>query len=144
MSTDFRKHRVEVRRTREPIYEKGRPTGGVLTNLYSTDSYTVLNVELPPCRPEHIKVTLGSNAILVVAELHQAQEVFEKDREYILAELPYGVIHRVFPLPKVNLQPHATEAHIQNGLLTITIPTHERDAYLHERCGEKLSEEIKE
>lgn len=142
MSTDFRTHRVEVQRTQDHINEKGSPTGGVLANLYSTNSYTVLNVGLPRCRPEHIQVTLGSNAILVVAEIHQAQEALEKDRDYILVELPYGTIRRVFPLPKVNLEPHAVEAHFQNGLLTVTIPTRERDAYLHERRGEELPEEM--
>lgn len=142
MSTDFRKHRVEVQRTQEPIYEKGRPTGGVLANLYSTNSYTVLNVGLPRCRPEHIQVTLGSNAISVVAEIHQAQETLEKEREYILAELPYGAIRRVFPLPEADLEPHAAEAHFQNGLLTLTIPTRQRDTYLHEKRGENLPEEI--
>lgn len=142
MSTDFRKHRVEVQRTQERIYEKGRPTAGVLANLYSTDNYTVLNVGLPRCRPEHIKITLGSNAILVVAELHRAQETLEKEREYILAELPYGAIRRAFPLPKTDSEPHAAEAHFQNGLLTVTIPNRERDAYLHEKRGENLPEEI--
>lgn len=142
MSTDFRIHRVEVQRTREPINEKGRPTGGVLANLYSTDNYTVLNVGLPRCRPEHIKVILGSKAIMVVAERHRAQETLEKGRKYILAELPYGAIRRVFPLPGIDLEPHAAEAHFQNGLLTVTIPTRERDAYLHEKRGENLPEEI--
>lgn len=142
MSTDFKKHRVEVQRTQELIYEKGRPTGGVLANLYSTDNYTVLNVGLPRCRPEHIQIILGPNAILVLAELHQAQETVEKGREYILAELPYGAIRRAFPLPEADLEPHAAEAHFQNGLLTVTIPTRQRNSYLHEKRGENLPEEI--
>ncbi len=141
MPTKPRQHRVAVQRTEEPIHEKGRPTGGVLANLYLTDRYAVLNVGLPRCRPEHVKVTLGSNAILVEAELHPAQEAFEKEREYILAELPFGRIRRSFRLPEADLEPHAVEAHFQNGLLTVTIPTRERDVYLHEMRGEHLPEE---
>jgi HSP20 family molecular chaperone IbpA len=141
MSTDFRIHRIDVQKTQELISQKGRPTAGVLANLYSTDSYAVLNVGLPRCRPEHIQITLGSNAILVVAELHPAQEAVEKERDYILAELPYGTIRRVFPLPEADLEPQSAEAHFQNGLLTVTIPTRERDDYLYEKRGEHLLEE---
>ncbi|NIS81082.1 MAG: Hsp20 family protein [Anaerolineales bacterium] len=143
MALDQRPHRVAVQQTQEPVYVAGRPTGGVLANLYSTDSYAVLNVGLPRCLPEHIKVTLSPKAILVEAELHRAQATVEKERKYILAELPYGRIRRAFPLPEGDFEPHAVEAHFQNGLLTITIPTHDRDAYLHEKRGKKkLPEEV--
>ncbi|NIM94696.1 MAG: Hsp20 family protein [Anaerolineales bacterium] len=142
MTTDFKQHRIAVQRTDEPIHEKGRPTTGVLANLYSTESYTVLNVGLPRCLPEHIKVMLSPNVILVEAELHRAQEIVEKEREFILAELPYGRIRRAFPLPNADLEHHAVEAHFQNGLLTVTIPTRERDAYLHEKRGKFLPEEV--
>lgn len=144
MTTNPRQHRVSVQLTREPIYVAGRPTAGAPANLYQTDSYAVLNVGLPRCRPEHVNVTLGTNAILVEAELHPAQEALEQEREYLIAELPYGSISRVFPLPWDDLELHAVEAHFQNGLLTVTIPTRERDAYLHRMRGEQLPEETQE
>ncbi len=144
MTTNSKKHRVAVQQTKEPIRELGRPTGGVLANLYRTDSYAVLNVGLPRCLPEHIQLTAGPNGLIVEANLHPAQEALEKDREYLFAELPYGGISRRFPLPWDDLELHAVEAHFQNGLLTVTIPTRERDAYLHRKRGAQLPEESQE
>lgn len=141
MSMDDEQHRIRVRRTMDPLDIKGRPTGGVLANLYLTDAYMVLNVALPRCRPEHIQVTVSPTMILVEAEQHPAQEKMEQEREFILAELPFGSIRRAFPLPDANLELHAVEAHFGNGLLTVTIPTQTRDAFLHKMRGEDLPEE---
>lgn len=141
MSIGNRQHKIKVRRTMEPLDTEDRPTSGVLANLYLTDAYYALNVALPRCRPEHIQVTAGSNALLVEAELHPAQEKLEQQREFILAELPFGSIKRSFPIPGANLEPHAIEAHFENGLLTVTIPTQKRDAFLHKMRGENLPEE---
>ncbi len=141
MTTRPRLHRVTIQRSEEELRQPGRPTAGVLANLYRTDSYAVLNVGLPRCLPGNIQVTLGANALRVEAELHPAQQTLESEREYLIAELPYGNINRVFPLLWDDLELHATEAHFQNGLLTVTIPTRDRDAYLHRKRGERLPEE---
>ncbi len=60
-----------------------------------------------------------------------------EEREYILAELPYGKIKAVFPLPVADLEPHAVEAHFANGLLIVTGSTRALDAYLREKQGEQ-------
>lgn len=135
MTVVTRQHRIPVRRTEEPINGEGRPTSGVLANLYLSDRYAVLNVGLPRCRPKNIRVTLGTEKLLVEVAVHLAQGKQEAEREYILAELPYGKIRRVFPLPDAALELDAGEAHFANGLLTVTIPTRAQHAYLREKRG---------
>lgn len=144
MNSSAKQHRLEVWRIEGPMRGLGRPSPGVLANVYRTDSYAVVNVGLPRCLPEKIRITVGLNGLVIEADLHPAQQKLEQDREYLLAELPFGKISRRLPLPWDDLELHAVEAHFQNGLLTITIPTRERDAFLHEMRGEQLSEEMQE
>ena len=54
---------------------------------------------------------------------------------YLLQELPYGAIGRVISFPGADLVHHEAQAHLGNGLVIVTIPTRERDAYLHRVRG---------
>ncbi len=115
---------------------------GLSVNVYRTARYVVVDAGLPRCNPENIRVTLGPDQLVIEAERHPGEENFEEEeREYLVQELPNGVIGRVIPLPSMDLALRSAEAHFANGLLIITIPTTEWDARLLHMRGEEVPQE---
>ena len=132
---------VPILRTNTLDVPADRPMVGLSVNVYRSANYVVVDAGLPRCRPESIRVTLAPDQLLIEAERHPGEAIVEEEREYLMRELPYGAIGRVIPLPAVELALHSAEAHFENGLLTVTIPTPERDAYRHHFRGEEVPEE---
>lgn len=129
-------HSIPILMTNTLDVSADRPMVGLSVNVYRTARYLVVNAGLPRCRPEHIRVTLAPNQLLIEAERHPGEEdVEEEEREYFVQELPYGAIGRVIPLPNLDLALHSAEAHFANGLLIVTIPTTEWDARLRHKQG---------
>lgn len=131
-------HEIPIVRT-DTLGETGhRDTVGMAVNVYRTENYVAVDVGLPRCRPENIRVTLAPDQLLVEAERHPGEAAVEDERAYLVRELPYGALSRIIPLPSSEaLALHRADAHFENGLLTVTIPTRERDAYLHRFRGEE-------
>ena len=134
-------HTIPVRKVNSLNADVDRLGVGIPINVYRTEDYVVVDAGLPRCRPENIRATLAPGELLIQAERHPGQALVDERREYLVAELPYGAIERVISLPEMDLASHAAEAHFRNGMLVVTIPTRERDAYLHGMHGEETPEE---
>ena len=129
-------HRITIQRVehldaRDETSERGAPA-----NLYRSANYVALDMALPRCLPQHVRVTLAPDTLLVESERHAGTEPTEEGRDYLLHELPAGPVRRSFPLPTTDLALHEAEAHFSNGMLTVSIPTRARDAYRHDVRGD--------
>lgn len=103
-------------------------------NVYHTDRYLVVDAGLPRCLPDRIHVFVIPGQLLIRAKRHSGEPV-DEERTYLLRELPDGEIGRVLDLPGGDWAFDDTEAHFANGLLTVSIPTQERAAYLRQMHG---------
>ena len=128
-------HPLSIQHTETLAAAANQTTAGVAANVFRTSNYLVLEIGLPRCRPEHINLTLAADQLLVEAERHLGEAAVEDEREYLLRELPYGTIGRVFSFPGADLVHHDAQAHFANGMVIVTIPTQERDAYHHRVRG---------
>jgi HSP20 family molecular chaperone IbpA len=129
-------HRIEIRRVASIEAEEDTSERGAPANLYRSANYVVLDMGLPRCLPQHVRVTLAPGVLLVESERHLGTEPTEEGREYLLHELPAGTVRRSFPLPAADLALHEADAHFSNGMLTVSIPTNARDDFRRRVRGE--------
>ncbi len=141
MTAASRNQQIPIFRTDTLGTAAHRPTVGVAINVYRSANYVVIDAGLPRCHAESIRVTLTPEHLLIEAERHPGEAAIEKEREYLVRELPYGAIGRVISLPATDLALHDAKAHFENGLLTVAIPTRDRDAYRHRVRGEEVPAE---
>jgi len=139
MTTPDDPHRVDVARADALPAAEGE-AGTMPVNLYTTPNYVVVDVGVPRCRAEHVRVTLAGEALRIEAERHPGDRATEAGRMYAMQEMPAGPLRRDVPLPAADLALHEAEATFANGMLTVTIPTRERDAHRHEVRGEEPPE----
>lgn len=137
-------HSLSIRHTETLEAVANQTTVGVAANVYRTSNYLVIEIGLPRCRPEHINLALAADQLLVEAERHLGEAAVEDEREYLLRELPYGAIGRVISFPGADLVHHDAQAHFGNGMVIVTIPTRERDAYHHRVRGMKAPDDDQE
>lgn len=110
--------------------------GEAPVNLFQSANYVVVEVGLPGCRGEHIRIAMADGGLLVEAERHPGEDPTVAGRYYLLHELAIGGLGRFVALPDVDLALHEASAHFADGMLTVSIPTRERDAYRHHRRDE--------
>jgi HSP20 family molecular chaperone IbpA len=101
-------------------------------NVYHTDRYLVVDAGLPRCLPDRIHVFIEPSGQLLIRGERHAGEPVKEERTYLLNELPDGKIGRMLDLPGGDWAFDDAEAHFANGLLTVSIPTQERAAYLRQ------------
>ena len=104
---------------------------GMPVNLDQTDGYLVVDAGLPRCLPDRIHVAVAAGKMQIRAERHPGEAIRE-ERTYLLAELPDGAIGRMLDLPAGDWAFADADAHFNNGLLTISIPTQARAGYLRQ------------
>lgn len=92
---------------------------GVELDVIEQDDAFVVKASVPGIDPEQLDVTLEKNVLTIKGEITQAQE--QEGELYHLRERGYGRFSRSVYLPG-EVQPDSVQAHLANGILTLTVP----------------------
>jgi HSP20 family protein len=101
------------RRLMEPIL--GRE---LAVDMYETDQAVVVKTAIPGVRPEDLDISVTGDTLTIKAETKEDAEV--KKEQYLRREMHYGEFSRSVTLPG-NLESEKAEAHLEDGILTLTI-----------------------
>ncbi len=88
-------------------------------DVYQTSSEIVVKATLPGVKPEDINIDITGDTLTIKGESKAEQEV--KKEEYLYQERRYGAFSRSVVLPN-GLKSDKTEATMEDGVLTLTIP----------------------
>lgn len=104
--------------------------GGSLTSdwlppcdITEDDRSIRMQLELPGVKPEDVRLSIEDNVLSVRGEKRQVAE--ERNERVHRYERSYGAFERTFTLPS-SVDTGNIDAHIENGILTVTIPKSER------------------
>lgn len=108
------------------IYEPFRNLGGKIADWFAPASEAAsdeaayrIDLELPGVRMEDIDISVTDNVLAVKGEKKSMRE--ETRRDVYFCERQYGAFQRSFRLPP-DANVSGVDAHLQDGLLSITIP----------------------
>jgi HSP20 family protein len=79
-----------------------------------------ITVNLPGATPDSIDVKLERNVLTISAKLESANPESVTNPKYLWRERPSGEVRRSVQLP-VRLNPDATTANLEHGVLTVTV-----------------------
>ena len=79
-----------------------------------------ITLNLPGATPESVDVKLERNVLTISAKLEAANPESAADPKYLWRERPSGEVRRSVQLP-VRLNPDATTANLEHGVLTVTV-----------------------
>jgi HSP20 family protein len=88
-------------------------------DIYQTPNEFVVKASLPGTKPEDVDIDITGNTLTIKGETKAEQEI--KKEDYLYQERRYGSFSRSLVLPS-GLQADKTEATMENGILTLTIP----------------------
>jgi HSP20 family protein len=79
-----------------------------------------ITLNLPGATPEGVDVKLERNVLTISAKLESVKTEVNTDAKYLWRERPNGEVRRSVQLP-VRLNPDATTANLEHGVLTVTV-----------------------
>jgi HSP20 family protein len=88
-------------------------------DIYQTPNELVVKAALPGVKPEDVNIDITGETLTVKGE-HKAEQEIKKE-DYLYQERRYGSFSRSVVLPS-GLKPDKTEATMEDGILTLTIP----------------------
>jgi len=88
-------------------------------DIYETADEVVLKTPLPGVKPEQLDIKVTGNILTIKSETNGEQEI--KQENYLRRECHYGALARSLTLP-AGLEIDKTEASLESGILTLTIP----------------------
>ncbi|PVB63146.1 Hsp20/alpha crystallin family protein [Labrenzia sp. 011] len=98
----------------------GSPFGNFPSiNVAETETGLELTAELPGVAEKDIDVSVSDRTLTLKGEKHEEKTVNEKDRH--VSERSFGSFRRVMTLPFAPKK-EGIEAHMENGVLTVTLP----------------------
>jgi HSP20 family protein len=106
---------VRPSRTSETLGEVAAPA----LDIYQTPSEIVVKAALPGVKPEDLDIDITGDTLTVKGESKAEQKVNRED--YLYQERRYGAFSRSVALPS-GLKLDKTEATMEDGVLTLTIP----------------------
>jgi HSP20 family protein len=106
---------VHPSRALEALSEVAAPA----LDIYQTPSTVVVKATLPGLKPEDVSIDVTGDTLTVKGEGKAEQEV--KREDYLYQERRYGTFSRSVVLPS-GLKTDKTEATMEDGVLTLTIP----------------------
>ena len=89
--------------------------------LEDTENLKIV-LELPGVKPEDVKISLENQVLTIQGEKKQ---VAEESSGWHRSERSYGSFQRMFTLPST-VDAERIQAKVDNGVLTVTLPTAER------------------
>ena len=93
-------------------------------NVWTNEDGAVATVRLPGVDPEQLDI-LVENDTITISGSRDPQDT-EEEARYLRRELRYGKFSRTFQVP-FQVDADAVEAHIENGILTLSLPQSEAD-----------------
>lgn len=91
-------------------------------DVHQEGDNTVIEAELPGVKKDDLNISIEDNVLTISAENKQEHE--EKQNNYYLKERFQGQVSRSFRLPE-EADTDNVDANLQNGVLTLRIPTRE-------------------
>jgi len=88
-------------------------------DIYQTPSEVVVKASLPGLKPEDVSIDITGDSLTIKGESKAEQEI--KKEDYLYQERRYGAFSRSVALPS-GLKTDKSEATLEDGILTITIP----------------------
>jgi len=88
-------------------------------DIYETADEVVVKTPLPGVKPEQLDVNVIGNILTIKSETNGERET--KQENYLRRECHYGAFARSLTLP-AGLEIDKTEASLESGILTLTIP----------------------
>ena len=89
-------------------------------DVFERDSKLIVRVDVPGMKLEDIEVTVEGDMLTVRGKREEEKEV--QERNYYCSERSFGEFARTIRLPE-EVSPDEVEAHYENGILEVTIPT---------------------
>ncbi len=102
-----------------PLFSLSRRPWNPPTDVYETQDFIVIKMELAGMNEDDIEITLENNILTIQG--HRAEEHPGDKKNYHLMELHYGNFQRVFSLPG-KFTRNDINATYKDGFLKITIP----------------------
>ena len=106
---------VRPSRALEALSEVAAPA----LDIYQTPSTVVVKATLPGLKPEDLSIDVTGETLTIKGE-HKAEQEIKKE-DYLYQERRYGTFSRSVVLPS-GLKTDKTEATMEDGVLTLTIP----------------------
>ena len=106
---------VRPSRALEALSEVAAPA----LDIYQTPSTVVVKATLPGLKPEDLSIDVTGETLTIKGEHKTEQEI--KKEDYLSQERRYGTFSRSVVLPS-GLKTDKTEATMEDGVLTLTIP----------------------
>jgi HSP20 family protein len=88
-------------------------------DVYQTPNEIVVKATMPGVKPEDVDIDITGDTLTIKGERKAEQEV--KREDYLYQERRYGAFSRSVVLPS-GLKSDKTEATMEDGVLTLTIP----------------------
>jgi HSP20 family protein len=92
---------------------------GPALDIYQKPDEVVVKAGLPGVKPEEVNIDITGGTLTIKGQSKAEQEV--KREDYLYQERRYGAFVRSVVLPG-ELRPDKTEATMEDGVLTLTIP----------------------
>jgi len=88
-------------------------------DVYQTPNEFVVKASMPGTKPDNVNIDITGNTLTIKGETKAEQET--KNEDYLYQERRYGSFSRSLVLPS-GLEADKTEATMENGILTLTLP----------------------
>jgi HSP20 family protein len=95
---------------------------GLDLDVVENDESFLIHASVPGIDPEQLDITLENNVLTIKGELEEEER--QEGDVYHLRERRYGQFSRSITLPS-DVDAEAIEAHVVNGVLTLTVPKSE-------------------
>jgi HSP20 family protein len=121
---------MSLRQAMDKLFEDSfvRPSRGLTAlgevpipalDIYQTPSDVVVKATLPGLKPEDVTIDISGEMLTIKGETKAEQEI--KKEDYLYQERRYGAFSRSVILPS-GLKTEKSEATMEDGVLTLTIP----------------------
>ena len=117
---DFDDFDKEFNRMMRPLYGK-HAQNMMKTDVRETDNSYELDIDLPGCKKDEIKVELDNGYLSISAAKGLDKDEEKKDGKYIRRERYAGAMNRTFYVGD-NLTQQDIQAKFEDGILKISVP----------------------
>lgn len=99
-------------------------SGSMAVDIIDEDGTFEMTVDLPGFEREDVDIRVTDSTLHIEADREQTSE--ESERDYIRSERHHAAVQRMVQLPD-EIDQDGVEAHMKNGVLSITLPKAERE-----------------
>jgi HSP20 family protein len=93
--------------------------GQLAIDVYQTEDDVIVKAPMAGVKPENLDVSITDEVLTIKGSRSQEKEINKEN--YFAQECYWGSFSRSYLLP-VAIDPDSAQAHLKNGILTVTIP----------------------